>query len=105
MQVKERGGDGEERKVSRFFLVSFLEMLKPKIRFHGLFLLPNQTETLVTQAIKLPFKNCTSKEHVLPFLNPYSDVNEQFCEGTANSHVLLDGPPIARLEIFDKKVE
>ena len=34
-------------------LVSFLAQLKPKILFHVLFLLRNQTETLVTQAIFL----------------------------------------------------
>ena len=73
-QVKEQGAGGGGGEKGRFFA-----RLKPKIRFHGLFLLPNQTETLATQAIKLPLKNCTSKEHVLPFLNPYSDVNERFC--------------------------
>ena len=33
-----------------FVLVSFLARSKPKIPFHGLFLLRNQTETLATQA-------------------------------------------------------
>ena len=44
-QVKERGGDGEEKA-----LVSFLARSKPKISFIGLSLLRNQTETLATQA-------------------------------------------------------
>ena len=41
-QVKERGRG--------WVLVSFLALSKPKIPFHGLFLLRNQTETLATQA-------------------------------------------------------
>ena len=68
-QVKERGGVGKKgRKLSflslnlpslpppppRLFyflvLVSFIARAKPKIPFHGLFLLRNQTETLATQA-------------------------------------------------------
>ena len=61
-QVKERGGAGEERKEKVSFpfpspyplfhflvLVSFLVRSKPKISFHGLFLLRNQTETLATR--------------------------------------------------------
>ena len=62
-QVKERAGGGEERKFPFFpspsplfhFLafVSFLARPKPRIPFLdlGLFFLPNQTETLATQAI------------------------------------------------------
>ena len=62
-QVKERAGGGEERKFPSFpspsplfhFLafVSFLARPKPRIPFLdlGLSFLPNQTETLATQAI------------------------------------------------------
>ena len=61
-QVKEGVGGGKERKEgylpspsppSSFIflvLVSFLARSKPKIPFHSLFLLRNQTETLATQA-------------------------------------------------------
>jgi len=34
-------------------LLSFLAQSKPKILFHGLFLLRNQTETLATQATEV----------------------------------------------------
>ena len=60
-QVNERGGGGEERKepspsplLHFLVLVSFLARSKPKIPFHGLFLLRNQTETLATRAIPKP---------------------------------------------------
>ena len=61
-EVKERGGAGEERTDVSFpfpspyplfhflVLVSFLARSKPKIPFHGLFLLRNQTEALATRA-------------------------------------------------------
>ena len=48
-QVKERGGVGK-KGISPF--VPFLVRPKPKIRFLGLSLLRNQTETLATQANK-----------------------------------------------------
>ena len=48
-QVKERGGVGK-KGISP--LVPFLARPKPKIRFLGLSLLRNQTETLATQANK-----------------------------------------------------
>ena len=48
-QVKERGGVGK-KDISP--LVPFLARPKPKIRFLGLSLLRNQTETFATQANK-----------------------------------------------------
>ena len=54
VQVKERGTGLPFPRPSPLFhflvLVLFLARSKPKIPFHGLFLLRNQTETLATQA-------------------------------------------------------
>ena len=80
-QVKERGGVGS-RFISR--------AVKPKIPFHGLFLLRNQTETLATQASLVLGRRFPSPSRSIHFGDVSETNRRETLSQKQNAHACVD---------------